>query len=241
MTNPEAARRAKYGPLDAIEVPGEPDAPVVVCLHGYGANAADLAPLAMELRLGAPARWIFPDAPLELEFGGFMNSRAWFPIDMEELDRLQREGRHRDFARVRPPKLDAARQAVRELIDAAGISWDQLIIGGFSQGSMVALDVLLHETRKPKGLFILSGNLVDEKNVQDRARRLAGLRYFQSHGTDDVLLSFQGAAALSGVLREAGLEGALRRFAGGHALPPEVLMDLGAYLKSLQDAAAPQG
>lgn len=234
MTNPEAARRIKYGPLDTIEVPGGSSAPTVICLHGYGASAADLAPLAMDMRLGAPARWIFPDAPIGLDYGGIMNSRAWFPIDMAEFQRAQREGRHRELARARPDGLDEARQAVRELIDTLKVPWDKLILGGFSQGSMVALDLALHEGDPPLGLFILSGNLVDEKDVKDRAGRLKGLRYFQSHGNADPVLGFAGAQDLAGVLADAGLVGKLREFQGGHALPPEILLELGSYLKSVQ-------
>lgn len=234
MTRPEEMRRAKYGDLDSIEVPGDNEAPVIVCLHGYGANAADLAPLAADLRLGAPARWIFPDAPLALEYGGMSNSRAWFPIDVEEIERAQREGRHRDFAKMRPDGLDAARSAVRGLIDAAKIPWERLVLGGFSQGAMLALDVLLHETRKPRGMFLLSGNLVDEKNTRGRASRLAGLKFFQSHGTGDPLLAFSGAQALEAVLQKAGLDGALHSFDGGHALPPDVLMALGRYFLAIR-------
>ena len=234
VTRPEAARRAVYGGLDVIEVPGEPSASTVICLHGYGANAADLAPLAVDLKLGAPARWIFPDAPAELEYGGIFNSRAWFPIDMAELERAQRLGGHRDFAAFRPEGLTEARKAVRALIDALGVSWDKVIVGGFSQGSMVALDLCLHEQAPPQGLFLLSGNLVDEKNVRDRSKRLASMSFFQSHGKQDPVLSFEGARRLADVLREAGLKGELHPFDGGHALPPDIVMDLGRYLTSIQ-------
>ena len=69
-------RLARLGVLDAIEYPAEgPQALTVVCLHGYGADMRDLAPLASEIPVERPVRWIFPNAPEILDWGG----RAWFP------------------------------------------------------------------------------------------------------------------------------------------------------------------
>src|SRR5687768_15305080 len=116
-------RRGTIGGLGVIEFPATEGAPVVVCFHGYGADAADLAPLAMELDLPGPARWVFPDAPLELGFGG----KAWFPIDERRLEAAQVEGKPIDLAGRRPAGLDEAAAAARELLKDLGAPADRVI------------------------------------------------------------------------------------------------------------------
>ncbi|MEM1418628.1 MAG: hypothetical protein AAGH15_27285, partial [Myxococcota bacterium] len=53
---------------------------------------------------------------------------------------------------------------------------------------------------------------------------------FQSHGQDDMVLAYPGAAALHGALTDGGLEAELVTFRGGHAIPPPALDGLGAFL-----------
>src|SRR4051812_9883368 len=56
--------------------------PVVVLLHGYGAPGTDLVSLGRELAVPSDVRFVFPEGPLDLGFGG---ARAWWPIDMARL------------------------------------------------------------------------------------------------------------------------------------------------------------
>jgi len=56
------------------------------------------------------------------------------------------------------------------------------------------------------------------------------LRFFQSHGSGDPILGFAQALALEKELKAAGWNGALRRFEGGHGIPPEIVPELGAWL-----------
>ena len=69
-------RRRSIGPLEAIEFPASDGSPAIVCLHGYGADAADLARLAADTDLPRAARWLFPDAPIAFDLGPFAQGRA---------------------------------------------------------------------------------------------------------------------------------------------------------------------
>ena len=85
----------RFGELDAIEFPSEdPKALTCVVMHGYGADMRDLAPLAPEIPVARPVRWIFPDGPEVLDWGG----RAWFPIDVAAFEEAQRTGKPRDLS-----------------------------------------------------------------------------------------------------------------------------------------------
>ncbi|MFH1723037.1 MAG: esterase [Elusimicrobiota bacterium] len=228
MVNLSLPRRRRIGPLDVIEFAAGPEAPTIVCFHGYGANAADLAPLAGEVPLERPARWIFPEAPLEMEM--LPSGRMWFPLDEERLERAQVMGKPLDFSGSRPPGLDEAHETARGLVDALETPWNRLILGGFSQGSSLALELALNAPESPLGLYILSGNIMDEESLRRLAPARAGTPFFQSHGTMDPLLGYEGAKRLEEALKEAGLKGELRSFNDGHTIPMDVLVGLGGFL-----------
>src|SRR5688572_21627540 len=161
MRSLSTPRRRAIGPLETIEFPASADAPVIVCFHGYGADAADLAPLAAELELPVPARWVFPDAPLLVNHG---MGKAWFPIDESRFS-----GAPIDLSRETPDKMEETARTAAEFLDALAVPRDRVILGGFSQGAMLALELALRGDAIPLGLFLLSGTLVDEQRLRPAA------------------------------------------------------------------------
>ena len=228
-----APRVRRFGPLEAVEFPASAEAPAVACFHGYGANMRDLASLALEADLQGPCRWVFPNGPLELGYG----SRAWFPIASERLAGFERGDGPIDMSGLRPEGMDAARDAALELIASLEIPWDRLVVGGFSQGAMLAVELALAAPEPPRGVFILSGNLVDAAGLAARAPARAGLRFFQSHGAVDPILGFAGALRLHEALTAAGWAGDFLRFEGAHGVPREALDGLAAFLNDLGQRA----
>jgi phospholipase/carboxylesterase len=224
------ALRRKIGPLDCITYKGGDDAPTLVLFHGYGADGADLAPIAAELPLRSPIHAVFPDAPLALKIDGVVSGRAWFPIDVESIQKAQMEGKEIDWSASEPPGLPAARKTAGEFLAALGVPWSKLILGGFSQGAMLAVDLALRAPEAPMGLAILSGNLIAEKQWSELAPKRKGMRFVQSHGTTDPILGYKGAKRLTGVLLAGGLEGELLTFDGGHGIPKAVIDELGKYI-----------
>ena len=212
-----------------MEFPASADAPVALCMHGYGADMRDLAGLAMELDLKGPLRWIFPNGPLELPWGG----RAWFPIAEERLAGYERGDGAFDLSAMRPGGMDAARDAVLGLVAALEAPWDRIILGGFSQGAMLSVELALAAPAQPRGAFLLSGNLVDAASLTPRAPSRKGLPFFQSHGTVDPILGFEGAKKLNEALTAAGWQGRFVEFHGPHAIPREALDGLGSFLDGL--------
>lgn len=222
-------RLVRHGGLDAIEfVSEDPKALTVVCLHGYGADMRDLAPLAPEIPVGKPVRWLFPDGPEVLEWGG----RAWFPIDVAAFEEAQRAGKPRDLSTGEPEGMAESRAELQAFVSELGAPWDRLVLMGFSQGAMMAVDAALRAPQAPAGVAILSGTFVDKKTVLKLAPERAGLPFFMSHGSVDPILGFQEALKLEDALKTAGWKGALRRFEGAHGIPPQLLPELGAWLSA---------
>lgn len=218
---------------------GPPSAAVIFC-HGFGAPGDDLVALQGELvelepRL-AQARFYFPAAPLSLGGFGWGDSRAWWMIDLEALARLQQGDPEalRAYRRVEPEGLPAARAALKKLVlDVAtqtGLPLKRILLGGFSQGAMLATEVALRLEEAPAGLAILSGTLLTEDQWRARAVSRAGLPVFQSHGRQDPLLSFGAAEALRELLTSAGLEVEFHPFDGGHGLDAGVVARLATFV-----------
>jgi phospholipase/carboxylesterase len=230
MKGPVDPHYLRLGDLDAIEFPEkDPKALTVVCLHGYGADMRDLAPLAPEIPVERPVRWIFPDAPEVLDWGG----RAWFPIDVAAFEEAQRTGQPRDLSRREPEGMSIARAEMKGLLEELAVPWKSLVLMGFSQGAMMAVDLAARAPESAAGVAILSGTLVDRKVLAASAAKHKGLPFFQSHGSVDPILGFREALALESELKTAGWKGELKRFEGGHAIPPEIVAELGAWLEAL--------
>jgi phospholipase/carboxylesterase len=232
-------RRTRYAGLD-LTITGGTDregggaGPVVVLMHGYGAPGDDLVGLYRVLNVPRAVRFVFPEAPLALPELAAFGGRAWWPIDIAALQLAQAQGRVRERARKSPSELPALREQVDALLDELtrelGVGSEQIILGGFSQGSMLACDVVLHGTRPFAGLVLLSSTFVsaDEWSPLMAARK--GLPVFQSHGESDGILPYAAAVELRDALSAAGLDVRWVSFRGGHELPGAVLDGLAKFI-----------
>jgi phospholipase/carboxylesterase len=221
-------RRTRLGDLDARITGDDTGGPVVVLLHGFGAPGDDLVALGEWLDAPAGTRFVFPEAPLELN-GLYGDARAWWMIDLESLG-----GGPVDRSGEVPDGLASARAQVIGLLEAVrdslGVADDQVVLGGFSQGAMLSLDVALHTERAFAGLALLSGTLLAERIWAPRMAARRGLPVLQSHGDQDGILSYAAAGRLRDALIAAGLAVEWHAFRGGHEIPPDVLRALGRFL-----------
>jgi phospholipase/carboxylesterase len=187
------------------------------------------------LRVPDEIRFVFPVAPLSLN-GEFQDERAWWMLDMEQIARDITSGRKRDVHAV-PQGLSEARSSVIAVLDELEQQWhissERIILGGFSQGAMLSCDTVLRTERPFAGLILLSGSLIAKEDWVPLMAKRKGLPVFQSHGTDDPLLSFQTAEILRNLLAEHGLSLDWHQFQGGHEIPFFVLKQLAKFLQSL--------
>jgi phospholipase/carboxylesterase len=227
-------RRRRIGQLDTIEIEGaSDDAPTVVLFHGYGADCTDLASLGQMVQAPKGTRWIFPNGHHSVPLGPHMEGRAWFPISVADLEKSMAAGAGVDLSAIMPPGLKRARELAFDMIAKLGVPWERLVLGGFSQGAMLATELALTAEKAPAGLVILSGTLVNAPVWEQLAPKRAGLPFFQSHGVADPVLSFAMAERLERLLVQEGLRGRMLKFHGGHEIPAEVLIQLGAYLRGV--------
>ena len=223
------AKKRRIGPLDCMEVLGDPKAPTIVLFHGYGADMNDLVSLAGAIQAPKNSNWYFPNGHLSVPLGGHSEGRAWFPIPLAELQ----AGTNLDLSERIPPGMKKSRENARAFVEKLGISPSRLVLGGFSQGAMLATDLMLHMSEPPAGLALLSGTLVNKTEWEELAKAHSGFQFFQAHGVRDQILSFEAAQKLEQLFKRSGWLGTLQRFEGGHEIPSEVLIQLGSYLRKV--------
>jgi phospholipase/carboxylesterase len=207
--------------------------PVVILMHGFGAPGFDLVDLGEMLDVPAGVRFVFPEAPLALG-PGFSGGRAWWMLDMALFEARAR-GERVDRSDEVPPQLAEVSAQLAALVDEVerrlGVPRQRLVLGGFSQGSMLACDVALHMEEKPAGLVLMSSTLIARSRWQARAATCRGLPIMQSHGREDPILPLANAEQLSALLRAGGAELQWLEFSGGHQIPPQVLAAASALIQ----------
>lgn len=215
-----------------------PDDAAITCvlLHGFGAPGDDLVSLAGELEIDAPVRLVFPAAPIELG-GLYGDARAWWRLDLARLEDELRRGVPRDHRDETPDGLVEARDHVMRMLDQLtarlAIAPDRLVLGGFSQGAMLSLDVALHRATPPAGLILMSGTLIAEAAWRPRMASLAGVPVMLSHGRHDALLPYHVAEVLRDRLVAAGAVVDWQPFLGAHEIPRAVIDAAGKLLRGV--------
>lgn len=222
------AQETTIAGIESIEVTGDNSEVGVILIHGYGASMHDLYPL-WEMWHQVGFNWYFPNGILPLP-GASFGGRSWFSIDIAALEEAMRTGNHRDMKNSLPPEFDSTLNALETYVQEITKRHKKVIIGGFSQGAMCCSHLALRDSLKLDGLILLSGSLIAQSRFPSDAR---GLKFYQSHGVQDQILSINGARELNEKLHNLGFEGKLHEFQGGHEIPGTVLNGVKEYLKSV--------
>jgi len=221
-------KRSSYG-IDYLHVKRQAKT-LVILMHGYGANMQDL--LSLHQFYDENIDWIFPNAPLSLASLGMPGGQAWFHIDMEELNRAIQQGIPRDFESKRPVEFIQALTQMTAFMNEVEKDYDEIIVGGFSQGAMMAMHLSFSvgfSAQKIKGLLILSGAFLDREGLVAKIQKAHTFPIFQSHGRFDQVLDFAGAAKLHTFFVEAGKDIQFYPFNGAHEIPMDVIQASGTF------------
>ena len=171
MTELKSARK---GPQDA-------DA-VVVFLHGYGADGADLLGLADPLAPHLPGTAFHaPDAP-ERSINNPMGYQ-WFPIPW--LDGSSEA----DAKAAMDRSITALNGFLDKVLADEGLDASRMVVIGFSQGTMMALHVLPRRSDEVAGIVGFSGRLLEAESLESEAKVKPPVLLI--HGDQDPVVPFQ--------------------------------------------------
>lgn len=208
----------------------DPPSPVTACviwMHGLGADGNDFVPMVPELGLPRDhgIRFVFPNAPtMAVTINGGYVMRAWYDIASAELDKRA------DEAGVR-----RSQAAITELIDeqiAQGVASNRIVLAGFSQGGVIALQTGLRYPQKLGGIMALSTYLACAESLGAEASTSnRTLPIFMAHGSTDPVISIALAKLSKGRLETHGYQIKWHEYAMPHSVCAEEIDDIAAFLK----------
>ena len=196
---------------------------VVVFLHGYGANGADLLGLADPLAEHLPdTLFVSPDAPESCAGAPF--GYQWFPIPW--IDGSSEEEAARG--------MQAAASDLNAFLDAILVDEDllpeQMVLFGFSQGTMIALHVAPRRDDALAAVVGFSGRLLSPDLLADEAKQKPPILLI--HGDADDVVPVSSLPEAGNALSAAGFEVFAHISKGtGHGIAPDGLQVALAYLR----------
>jgi phospholipase/carboxylesterase len=204
-----------------------------VLLHGYGSRPENWLPFASTIQVNAGRRFVFPRGPeMTMPPDGPRDGRAWWRLDLASY--IPRGSALPDLSQAKPLGLRGAATRVRTLLEELGARPhappDRLILGGFSQGAMIAAEIAFRSDRPLQALVLLSPTPVDEAAWTKGMAARRGLPVFIAHGRHDTILSFALAQRLAAAMEREGLRVTWFAFDDGHEIPAATVNALNRFL-----------
>jgi phospholipase/carboxylesterase len=197
---------------------------IVVFLHGYGANGADLLGLADPLVEHLPdTLFVAPDAPEDC--AGAPMGFQWFPIPW--IDGSSEEEAERG--------MRAAVADLNAFLDALMVDEDvlpeQVVLFGFSQGTMMALHVAPRREDEIAGVVGFSGRLLSPETLEDEV--VVRPPILLVHGDEDDVVPVESLPEAAQALQSAGFTDVFAHImkGAGHGIAPDGLSVALAFMR----------
>ena len=197
----------------------------VIWLHGLGADAHDFEPVVPMLNLHRPLRFVFPNAPMRsVAINNGAEMRAWYDIDFRAP-----LGGKRD--------IDESVAQVAELIEreqASGTPPERIVLAGFSQGGVIALELGLGHESRLAGIMALSTYVHDHERLAERVSFASiDVPILMAHGLADPMIPVTRAITSREALLSLNYRVQWHEYAMGHQVCPEEIADIGNWLNSI--------
>ncbi len=195
----------------------------IIWMHGLGADGNDFVPIVNELKLpqDKQIKFIFPHAPerpVTINNGYVM--RAWYDISNTNYE---------DELGIRN-----SQKAIDALIENEiqnGIASDNVLLAGFSQGGVMALQVGLRHNNPLGGIIALSCYLSLADTLIDEAASVnAKIPIYMSHGSQDSVIPISRAVTSKEKLLAANYPIEWHEYPMAHSVCMEEIEDINRWL-----------
>jgi phospholipase/carboxylesterase len=191
--------------------------PVIVCLHGRGADMRDLAGLAPAIDQSGYL-YVCPNAPVTISIDPGYTGQAWYepggtpsPAAVEQA-------------------LSALDGAIRDVFAHYRVAPGQALLLGFSQGGAMTYRYGMLRPEMFAGLVILSGALRNPEGLLPYLPAQRDQRIFIAHGTHDAVVPVELSRNAVDFLEAQGYQPLYREYSMGHEITQEVLNDLTPWI-----------
>lgn len=206
------------GPMLA-PLSGEAPRRLVVLLHGYGSDGADLIALATHWQAMMPdALFVSPNAP-EVSAANPMGYQ-WFALDLDRPDSRQKGA---------PLARPVVEDFLRALWTQTGLSAHDTVLVGFSQGAMMALHVGMAMDDTLAGVIAFSGAFIPPAGFHEGEGRRPPVCLI--HGDQDTVVDPDLSRQAADALRARGVEVSFHVSEGvGHGISTDGLAFASAFI-----------
>lgn len=237
---PVPLARGSWGGLDgfvAAPAPADRGGPALVLLHGFSGRPEQAFGRRHDerwqgvLRDLVTRRGVRVFLPAGLE--PFREGRAWWGGDGHYWPaHAADDGGDAEAPATLDPPVAAARAAIQRLLAEIRSTFapTSLVLAGYSQGAMLALDVALARNPPVDRLVVVAGRMLATSLAGLRA---AGPRFpaFFAHGREDKTVPFSAGKGAAARLTRQGHPVTLRAFDGGHRPPPrDIFAELATFV-----------
>ncbi len=199
----------------------------VIWLHGLGADGNDFVPIVPELKLPASlaVKFIFPHAPVRpITLNNGYQMRAWFDMfSLDEADNAKEED------------ILTSVGWIHQLLDKeveSGVPAKNIILAGFSQGGVIAIQAGLRYTEKLAGIMMLSTYIPFQQNLfKVITAKHKNLPVFATHGINDPVIPVKSWQNYVPALKAQELDVEAHSYPMEHSVCQQEIADISAWLQ----------
>ncbi|OOG47652.1 alpha/beta hydrolase [Polaromonas sp. A23] len=195
---------------------------LLVLMHGVGSNEEDLFGLAPYV----PAQ--FHVVSLRAPYVMGPSAYGWFEFAVNRVgDRI-----------INEPQEAASRATVAKTVTFAaqqlGIPPERVVVGGFSQGGIMSLSLLLTQPALLKGAMVMHSRLLTQVVPLVAApEALTGKQLWVSHGMHDQVIPLVSAHAIRALVETLPIELSYSEYPSAHELIQQELVEAMGWLQRL--------
>ena len=194
--------------------------PMVIMLHGFGANMQDLAGLSPVINTTGYV-YAFPNGPEAVELAPGYVGYSWTHPE-----------------RRRDPEEDAkSREKLMgffvEVMAAYGVEPGNAVLGGFSQGGRMAYLCGLGKPDLFAGVIALGAAVFDPAPLSEQLPAERTQPVFVGHGEFDMTVSVEQARMMRGFLESEGYQPEYHEYPMGHEISRQLVEDISTWLRSV--------
>ena len=194
--------------------------PLIILLHGYGSNMADLYGFAPEL--SDEAYVVSFQAPHSLGYGSY----AWYAIHFE----ANSSDKFSDIAQAKQ-SMQLIKDSVAQLCKQLPVNPRDITLVGFSQGAILSYALGMSYPKIFSKIVALSGYFNADMCLEDyQTNNLSQLKIFASHGSEDQVIPVSWARNSKALLLQKNICVTYKEYPVGHGVAPQNFVDFKTWM-----------